>query len=84
MYSIKIKPSALKELKRLGPRIRARVKNSIEILKDDPRPAGARKLTGKENLYRVRVGDYRVLYGVEDEAKAVTIIAVRKRDVAYR
>lgn len=84
MYRIKIKPSAFKELKRLGPRIRARVKSSIEGLKDAPRPPGALKLTGKEDLYRIRVGDYRVLYGVEDEAKTVTVVAVRKREAAYR
>ncbi|NIT34933.1 MAG: type II toxin-antitoxin system RelE/ParE family toxin [candidate division Zixibacteria bacterium] len=84
MYRIKIKTSAFKELERLGPRIRARVKSSIEGLKEAPRPTGARKLTGKENLYRIRVGDYRVVYGVEDEAKTVTVIAVRKREVAYR
>jgi mRNA interferase RelE/StbE len=84
LYRIKIKPSAFKELKQLGPRIRARVKNSIEGLKYGPRPPGVRKLTGKENLYRIRVGNYRVLYAVADEAKTVTVIAVRKREAAYR
>jgi mRNA interferase RelE/StbE len=53
-------------------------------LKAIPRPPGVRKIAGRENLYRVRVGEFRVIYEIEDDVRTVRIFAVRKRDEAYR
>ena len=84
MYTVKIKPSALEELKRVPGRVRDRIKTAVESLKITPRPPGVRKIAGRENLYRFRVGDYRVIYEIDDEVKTVRIYGVRKRDEAYR
>jgi len=56
----------------------------IERLKTDPFPRQAIKLTGTERLYRIRVGDYRIIYEVDTEAKRITIHYIRHRREAYR
>jgi mRNA interferase RelE/StbE len=55
----------------------------IELLAQQPRPKGCRKLTGKQGLWRIRIGDYRVVYSIDDVAKAVDIIAIRHRSGVY-
>ncbi|HVF27214.1 MAG TPA: type II toxin-antitoxin system RelE/ParE family toxin [Pyrinomonadaceae bacterium] len=75
--------SARKELESLEARIVSRIFPKIEALAREPRPAGCRKLEGEQNLWRIRVGDYRVIYAVYDDKCAVDIIAVRHRSKAY-
>lgn len=84
-YKLLIKPSASKELARLGTKHdRARVVSAINRLAALPRPVGSEKLAGADDLYRIRVGDYRVIYEVLDDALLVTVIkAAHRRDV-YR
>ncbi len=55
----------------------------IEALRTDARPSGCRKLVGSENTWRIRVGDYRVLYSLDDHSNTIDIIAIRHRSKAY-
>lgn len=82
-YSLLIKPSALKELEAIPPRDRRRLVTRIEGLAADPRPHGCEKLSGLEQ-YRVRQGDYRVIYSVDDEARTVVIVKIGHRRDVYR
>ena len=83
-YAITFARSARKELERLGEPIRTRVFRRIERLGSDPRPMGCRKLEGAEDLWRIRTGDYRIIYSVDDSRHFVDIIAIRHRSDAYR
>ena len=83
-YSIVFAKSARKELESLADQIIDRVLPRIENLADFPRPVGCRKLTGERNLWRIRIGDYRVIYYVDDQKRIVDIVAVRHRKDAYR
>lgn len=84
-YSLFIKPSAAKELARLGTKQdRTRIVTAIHRLAETPRPIGSEKLAGADDLYRIRVGDYRVIYEVLDDELRVTVVkAAHRRDV-YR
>ena len=82
-YTITFARSASKELEALDATIANRVFPKIEALAREPRPAGCRKIQGGQNLWRIRVGDYRVIYGVYDEEPRVDIVAVRHRSRAY-
>jgi mRNA interferase RelE/StbE len=82
-YTVAISNSARKEIKGLEQGVVARVIRSIRSLADEPRPSGCRKLVGSQNRWRIRVGDYRVIYTVDDAGRVVEIIAVRHRSKAY-
>ncbi len=83
-YEVVFVRSARKELEGLDDRLAIRMLNRIEKLGDEPRPAGVRKLRGSTNLWRLRIGDYRVVYAVDDDSRLVDIVAVRHRSDAYR
>jgi len=83
-YSIHLKRSVEKELRRLPGAQLPRVLGALDQLSSDPYPRGAVKLSGAETLYRVRVGDYRIIYEVDTEAREVTIHYLRHRREAYR
>ena len=76
--------SARKELEDLPSKVSGRIMEMIEKLQVDPRPPGCKKLEDSGNLWRVRRGDYRVLYGIDDAQRTVDILAVRHRGDAYR
>ena len=82
-YSLLIKPSALKELEAIPLKDRRRIVTRIERLAADPRPHTSEKLSGLEQ-YRVRQGDYRVIYSVDDAARAVMIVKIGHRGDVYR
>lgn len=82
-YAIVLARSARKELEALNPPIVDRLIARIESLASDPRPTGARKLRGSGNLWRVRVGDYRIVYGLDDRRRVVDIVRVRHRRDVY-
>ena len=86
MASFKVvpKPSLEKDLRSLPKSTIVRVMKQIEELATDPLPRKAIKLEGGEDLYRVRVGDYRIIYGIDRTAKQVTIDYVRHRRDVYR
>ena len=84
MYKIIIKREALKELERLPRRISAFITAAIELLSNDPRPIGCKKLKGaNENLWRIRVGDYRVIYLIEDTVRIVNVRKIGNRKDIY-
>jgi len=74
-YEVRIVRSAEKELDRLSETVYARLSRKIIALEDNPRPRGVRKLSGREE-YRLRVGDYRILYIIDDRNRVVTVFAV--------
>lgn len=82
-YRVRIKRSAAKEIEAIGQRRdRQRVVKRIAALADDPRPSGCEKLAGRSDLYRVRVGKYRVLYAIDDAVRVVLVVKVgHRRDV---
>jgi len=83
-YKILIKTSAVKEIEKIANRTeRRRVVRRIEGLADDPRPRGCEKLAG-EDRYRIRQGDYRIVYSVEDDVLIVHIVKVGHRRDVYR
>jgi len=83
MYKVIVVKSAIKELSKLPSKESLRLSEKINELKDDPRPPGCIKLTGRKDKYRIRVGNYRVLYTVEDTILVVHVIKVRNRKDIY-
>lgn len=82
-YSLEIKPSAQKELDALGDALFGRIDRKILALAANPRPSGCRKLKGYKDLWRIRIGDWRVLYIVDDAAKVVSITRIAHRREVY-
>jgi mRNA interferase RelE/StbE len=84
MYSVTFKPSALKELNDLNNKDVKRIMEKITALEEEPRPVNCKKLKGSnENLYRIRIGDYRVIYNIDDGIKVVSIRDVGNRKDVY-
>ena len=81
-YTLEFTPTAQKELNRIPAKQADRILQAIRRLADDPRPNGSKKLVGQES-YRIRVGDYRVVYVISDKIVTVTIVRVRHRKDAY-
>ena len=84
MYEVYLERSAENDLKRLPTSPFDRIVHQIKTLAENPRPSGCRKITGSKNDWRIRIGDYRILYEVNDRAKAVRVMRVRHRREAYR
>lgn len=83
-YSVQIKRSAIKELEGItGRNDRRRVVGRIQALSASPRPAGCEKLSGHPDRYRVRQGDYRIVYAVDDLARVVLVVKVGHRREVY-
>lgn len=82
-YAITFARSARKELDRFDAHVVHRIFPKIEALAKEPRSTGCRKLQGEKNLWRIRVGDYRVIYTIDDDEQHVDIVAVRHRSKAY-
>ncbi|MBI2836525.1 MAG: type II toxin-antitoxin system RelE/ParE family toxin [Chloroflexi bacterium] len=83
MYRLEVSHNAHRQIARLPAQTQERVNRAIAGLAENPRPPGAKKLTAGDG-YRVRVGDYRILYQVDDRAKVVIIYRVRSRGDVYR
>jgi mRNA interferase RelE/StbE len=83
-YNILFAKSARQDLEKLDPPLVQQIFPKIEALTSDPRPKGCLKLKGKKNIWRIRVGDYRVLYSIYDDSLEVDIIAVLHRKESYR
>ena len=82
-YRVEVAPAALRQLRKLDPPARRRVQAAIELLADQPRPSGAKKLDGGEGEWRVRTGDYRIVYEVHDNVLLVLVVAVGHRREIY-
>jgi mRNA interferase RelE/StbE len=83
-YAIEVAPAALRKLRKIDGTDRVRIIAAIDRLAHQPRPAGVRALTGHPGLLRIRVGDYRVVYSVDDGRLVVTIIAAAHRRAINR
>jgi len=86
-YSVNFTPRAQRQYSRLIKQLtsleRRRLDDSIDGLKDEPRPFGCEKLTGRDNRYRIRIGDYRAIYDVEDAERRILVIIVGHRREVY-
>jgi mRNA interferase RelE/StbE len=83
VYELRLARSARKELEVLPDAVLARVARELDALLANPRPRGCKKLRGADDLYRVRVGDYRIIYRVHDRARLIEVRAIRDRKDAY-
>ena len=81
-YDIILSKTARKQLRKLPLKVAERLTQAIEKLADDPRPHGHIKLTGV-SLYRIRIGDYRVIYNIEDDILTVYVVELGNRQEIY-
>ena len=83
-FEIRWKRSAVKELRNLPQPVIGKILSTIETLADDPIPAAAVKLTGTKHTYRIRAGNYRLIYNVLKGVLTIEVVRVRHRKAAYR
>ena len=83
-YQIIFAPAVRRALAKLPQDLQGRIIRKIESLAENPRPPGVEKLSGAEDLYRVRTGEYRIVYSIEDRTVTVTIVRVGHRKDIYR
>ena len=83
MYRLEVSHTAHRQINKLPARTQDRINNAITGLAENPRPPGVKKLTAREG-YRIRVGDYRVLYRIDDSERVVIIYRVMGRGDVYR
>ncbi|MBK8574322.1 MAG: type II toxin-antitoxin system RelE/ParE family toxin [Elusimicrobia bacterium] len=83
-YEIRFARSARKELEDLDRGLQGRIIDKIEGLGHLPRPSGCVRLTGRNRLWRVRIGDYLVVYGIDDDHRQVDVMVIRHRHDVYR
>lgn len=85
LYKIQWKRSAKKELKKLDKQVILRILQAVESLAEDPwQSAASKKLVGSDSIYRLRVGDYRIIYNLESSVLTIEIIKVGHRKEIYR
>ncbi|RLG53237.1 MAG: type II toxin-antitoxin system RelE/ParE family toxin [Thermoproteota archaeon] len=84
MYRVELSKRAFKSLERLDSEVRCRVLEKLAALREEPIPRGAIKLRGEKDAYRLRIGDYRILYKVLWEERVVLVFKVEHRRRAYR
>ena len=84
-YRIEVAPAAVRQLRKLDRVAQRRVQTAIELLASEPRPNGAKKLVGGDGEWRVRTGDYRIVYEIHDNVLLVLVVAVgHRRDIYER
>ena len=83
-YQLEFTPAAIRDLKRLPKSLQTEVKSAINSLAYDPRPHGYQKLAGPDELYRIRCGEYRVLYQILDDVLIIVIVRARHRREVYK
>ena len=85
MYQVIINPAARKELKKLSPSVVTPISVKIDSLSKNPRPAGCKKLVNNKNeLWRIRVGDYRILYAIDDKVRIIDVVHIGNRRDVYK
>ena len=82
-YQVRLAPAAVRELRKLDPPGRRRVQAAIDLLAEDPRPPGARPLVGGAGEWRVRTGDFRIIYDIRDGELLVLVVKVGHRRYVY-
>ena len=83
-YAIEVLPAAERDLRKVHPQMRARIRGAVLKLAAEPRPPGARALKDRPGYLRVRVGDYRIIYTIEDDVLRVIVVRVGHRSDVYR
>jgi mRNA interferase RelE/StbE len=81
-YRVELRPAAVRALRKLDPEIQRRIQGAITLLAQDPRPPASRKVRGRPG-FRVRVGDYRIIYTVADDVLLVVVVALGHRREIY-
>ncbi|HXD32146.1 MAG TPA: type II toxin-antitoxin system RelE/ParE family toxin [Pyrinomonadaceae bacterium] len=84
MYRVFLERAAEKQLKQLPAKLHDRVITAIQALAKNPRPTGSRKLTGTDHDWRIRVGDYRIIYEIDDRVAEIRVNRIRHRREVYR
>jgi mRNA interferase RelE/StbE len=82
-HTVTLAPAAKRELGSLPRSVQVRIATKIDELAADPRPMGVKKLKGTRDIYRVRIGDYRVVYQIDDTAQTVLVTAIGDRKEIY-
>ncbi|MDO9118097.1 MAG: type II toxin-antitoxin system RelE/ParE family toxin [Nitrospira sp.] len=83
-YSILLAPPAERQLKALAEPVQKRIVKRLKSLRENPRPHGIKKLAGEEDLYRIREGDYRIIYTIQDKQLIVLVVKIGDRKAIYR
>lgn len=83
-YKVGYESAARKELNKLDRQIARRIARTISALGTDPRPAGCRRLVGYDNLWRIRIGDYRVIYTIKDTELIILVLRIAHRSEVYK
>jgi len=83
-YRVEFSKPAVRQFEKLSKPVQTRLRPRIDALAHDPRPQGVKKLVGADELYRLRVGDYRVIYQIQDEVLLVLVVKVGQRKEIYR
>jgi mRNA interferase RelE/StbE len=84
VYEVLLESRAERDLKKLPGEVFHRIIPPLKSLADNPKPKGARKISGSKNDWRLRIGDYRVIYEINERAKCVKVMRIRHRREAYR
>ena len=83
-YRIELASSAIRQLESLSRKVQVRIAGKIDALTSDARPSGCSKLKDYKDIYRIRVGEYRVLFQVKDEVLLILVVKVGKRGEIYK
>lgn len=83
-YEIALAPAATRQLRKFDPQVRRRIQAAVELLATEPRPPAATRLVGGAGEWRVRTGDYRIVYEIEDERLLVLVLSVGHRREIYQ
>jgi mRNA interferase RelE/StbE len=83
-HRVEVALAAVRQVRKLDPVARRRIQAAIELLAEQPRPSGAKKLVGGDGEWRVRTGEYRIVYEIHDEVLLVLVVAVGHRRDIYR
>ena len=84
MYEVYLERTAERDLRQLSAKIFGRIIPEIRALAENPKPHGCRKITGSRNDWRIRIGDYRVIYEIDEKTSIVRVMRVRHRRQVYR
>ena len=84
MYEVYLERAAERDLRHLSSETFHRIIPRIKALSENPRPSGCRKITGSKNDWRIRIGDYRVIYEIDESSNIVRVMRVRHRREIYR
>jgi mRNA interferase RelE/StbE len=84
VHEVLLERAAERDLKALSRAVYQRIVSHLQALSQNPRPAGCKKITGSRSDWHIRIGDYRVIYEIDDRAKVVKVMRIRHRREAYR